>query len=79
MSTYLAVFLISDFASTTRTVNPEYGEPFDIRIFATQHQLSKTAFAADTAAAVMEYFVKNYKVEYPLPKLGKQAYNKSAW
>ncbi|XP_058986694.1 aminopeptidase A [Musca domestica] len=73
MSTYLAVFLISDFASTTRTVNPEYGEPFDIRIFATQHQLSKTAFAADTAAAVMEYFVKNYKVEYPLPKLDMAA------
>ncbi|XP_073818650.1 aminopeptidase A-like [Musca autumnalis] len=73
MSTYLAVFLISDFASTTRTVNAEYGDNFDIRIFATEHQLSKTTFAADTAAAVTEYFIRNYKVEYPLPKLDMAA------
>lgn len=71
MSTYLAVFLISDFVSTSRTVNAEHGENFDIRIFATAHQLAKTEFAADTAAAVTEYYIKNYQVEYPLPKLGK--------
>ncbi|XP_075149946.1 glutamyl aminopeptidase [Haematobia irritans] len=73
MSTYLACFIISDFVSTKRPVNAEYGEDFEIQIFATAHQLDKTVFAADTAAAVTEYFIQNYKVAYPLPKLDMAA------
>ncbi|XP_073818649.1 aminopeptidase A-like [Musca autumnalis] len=73
MSTYLACFLVSDFAYSTRPVKAEYGTDFEIRIFATAHQLEKTTFAADTAAAVTEYYIKNYKVEYPLPKLDMAA------
>ncbi|XP_061399843.1 glutamyl aminopeptidase [Musca vetustissima] len=73
MSTYLAVFIISDFVSTTRTVTPAIGEKFDVRVFATQHQLSKAEYAADTAAAVIDFFINYYKVEYPLPKLDMAA------
>ncbi|XP_059219771.1 glutamyl aminopeptidase [Stomoxys calcitrans] len=73
MSTYLVCFLISDFASSKRPVHAEYGDDFEIQIFATAHQLAKTEFAADTAAAVTEFYIRNYKVEYPLPKLDMAA------
>lgn len=71
MSTYLTCFIVSDFDHKTETINAAYGKDFELRIFATKHQLDKTNFALKTAKAVTEYYIKNYKVEYPLPKLGK--------
>lgn len=70
MSTYLACFIVSDFAYKSVTVEPSYGENFDLRIFATKHQLDKTDFALKTALEVTKYYIDNFKVEYPLPKLG---------
>lgn len=71
MSTYVSAFIVSDFAHDTKTVNTHgIGESFDIRIFATAHQLNKVNFARDTAVAVTEFYIQYFQVEYPLPKLG---------
>lgn len=70
MSTYLACFIVSDFAYKSEKVEPSSGKNFDLRIFATKHQLDKTEFALKTALEVTKYYIDNFKVEYPLPKLG---------
>lgn len=70
MSTYLACFIVSDFAYKSEKVDAAYGEDFDLRIFATKHQLDKTDFALATALEVTKFYIEYFKVKYPLPKLG---------
>lgn len=76
MSTYLTCFIVSDFASKKEQINAAYGDDFELRIFATSHQLEKTNFALKTAVAFTEFYIENFKVEYPLPKLGKYVFEK---
>lgn len=76
MSTYLACFVVSDFKEKHKTVNTHnIGEPFDIRVFATPAQLDKVDFALESGVAITEYFIKYFKIAYPLPKLGNFIFN----
>lgn len=71
MSTYLAVFVVSDFKFKNQTVRAKgIGKDIELRVFAQEAQLNKADFALDTAVAVTEYFIDYFKIEYPLPKLG---------
>ncbi|XP_032593665.1 glutamyl aminopeptidase isoform X2 [Drosophila grimshawi] len=66
MSTYLAAFVISDFASTTTKI----GETeIDLRVFAPPAQVQKTQYALETGAGVTAYYIDYFQVSYPLPKL----------
>lgn len=69
MSTYLTVFIVSDFLSKSETINPVVGEPFELRCFATPAQVDKLDFALDTSVSVIKYYVDYFQIPYPLPKL----------
>lgn len=69
MSTYLTVFIVSDFVNVNQTINPEFGDPFELRCFSTPAQVNKLSFALDTSAKVIQYYISYFKIPYPLPKL----------
>lgn len=69
MSTYLTVFIVSDFISKNVTINPSVGTPFELRCFSTPAQVDKLDFALETSTAVIQYYIDYFKIEYPLPKL----------
>lgn len=72
MSTYLSVFIVSDFRFKQLTVNAGgIGNDFVLRAFATPAQLEKVTFALESAKAIIEYYIQYFMVKYPLPKLGK--------
>ncbi|XP_017845078.2 LOW QUALITY PROTEIN: glutamyl aminopeptidase [Drosophila busckii] len=74
MSTYLACIIVADFDHQKSTVKANgIGADFEMRAFATPHQLSKVTFALEFGVAVTEYYIKYFKVEYPLPKLDMAA------
>lgn len=75
MSTYLTVFIVSDFANRTGQVNvgSAVGEPFDLSIFATPGQYSKTEYAYGISKDIIEFFINYFKIPYPLKKLGLAA------
>ncbi|XP_037945830.1 glutamyl aminopeptidase-like [Teleopsis dalmanni] len=74
MSTYVACFIVSDFAHKTERIDTKgIGDNFDIRVFATAHQLNKVDFALTTAVAITEFYISYFKVPYPLPKLDMAA------
>lgn len=71
MSTYLSCFIVCDFESSKGMIHPEEGRPpVPIQVYATPAQLPKTAFALEVGIAVIEYFIKYFGIDYPLPKLG---------
>lgn len=69
MSTYLTVFIVSDFTSRSSEVNVSGYNPFDLRIFSTPAQESKTQYALDVSKMIIEYYINYFKIDYPLPKL----------
>ena len=71
MSTYLTVFIVSDFARTNVTANVEsvVGEPFELSVYSTPGQLSKTEYALDISKKIIEFYIDYFKIPYPLPKL----------
>lgn len=69
MSTYLTVFIVSDFVNKNATVTPTVGKPFDIRCFSTPAQVDKLDFALETSVRVIQYYIDYFNIEYPLPKL----------
>jgi glutamyl aminopeptidase len=69
MSTYLTVFIVSDFLSVKETIQPFVGEPFELRCFATPGQVGKLDFALKTSVDVIKYYIEYFKIPYPLPKL----------
>uniref|UniRef100_A0A2M4BBP3 glutamyl aminopeptidase n=1 Tax=Anopheles marajoara TaxID=58244 RepID=A0A2M4BBP3_9DIPT len=73
MSTYLVVFIVSDFQFKERIVNPKYGDSFPLRVYATPLQQDNTQYALDTAAAIIEHYVDYFAIPYPLPKLDMAA------
>ena len=73
MSSYLACFIVSDFASQSKTVRGvlEGGEDFEMRVFSTKAQLPKVEYALDIGVGITEYYIEYFNITYPLPKLGK--------
>lgn len=69
MSTYLTVFIVSDFVSVEEMIEPVVGDPFKLRCFSTPAQKEKLDFALETSVSVIKYYVDYFKVPYPLPKL----------
>lgn len=69
MSTYLTVFIVSDFVNVHQTINPEFGDPFELRCFSTPAQVNKLDFALQTSVNVIQYYISYFKIPYPLPKL----------
>mgnify|MGYP002655302538 CR=1 FL=1 len=69
MSTYLTVFIVSDFEPVSEKIIPSVGEPFDLRCFSTPAQTSKLDFALKTSVAVIKYYIDYFNIPYPLPKL----------
>lgn len=66
MSTYLAAFVVSDFAHISKKIG---GTNIDISVFAPKAQISKAQYALDTGAGVIEYYIDMFNISYPLPKL----------
>uniref|UniRef100_A0A182QN30 glutamyl aminopeptidase n=1 Tax=Anopheles farauti TaxID=69004 RepID=A0A182QN30_9DIPT len=73
MSTYLVVFIVSDFVNKEVLVVPESGEPFPLRVYATRFQKDNIDFALSTALTIIKYYVKYFGIAYPLPKLDMAA------
>lgn len=69
MSTYLTVFIVSDFIHKSETIVPSVGEPFELRCFSTPAQVEKLGFALQTSVEVIKFYIDYFKVPYPLPKL----------
>jgi glutamyl aminopeptidase len=73
MSTYLAAFIVSDFANIKTEIVPKegLGDKFNLAVYATREQIkNKNAdFALDTAKKIMEYYIDYFQIPYPLPKL----------
>jgi len=71
MSTYLVVFIVSDFLSLTTQNVPNNGKNLPIRVLATPQQVPYTDLALNTARQVTTFYLDYFKIPYPLPKLGK--------
>lgn len=73
MSTYLTVFIVSDFVSIEETFTPSVGGPLTVRAFATPAQTKKLDYALKTAVAVIKYYITYFDIAFPLPKLDMAA------
>lgn len=75
MSTYLACFIVSDFAHKEKTVRGMLqGAPdFNMRVFSTAAQVDKVDYALDVGVGITEYYIEYFNVSYPLPKLDMAA------
>uniref|UniRef100_A0A182K7Z1 glutamyl aminopeptidase n=1 Tax=Anopheles christyi TaxID=43041 RepID=A0A182K7Z1_9DIPT len=73
MSTYLVVFIVSDFMYKEVLITPEHGQSFPLRVYATPFQQDNTAFALATARTIIEHYVQYFGIAYPLPKLDMAA------
>lgn len=71
MSTYLACFIVSDFVAVTKKAKGLKGREFPISVYTTRAQKQKGSFALDMGVKAIEYYIKLFDVDYPLPKLGK--------
>lgn len=73
MSTYLVVFIVSDFQYQASRITPNIGSAFDLRVYATQFQMDNVKFARETAKGVIEHYIDYFQIPYPLPKLDMAA------
>ncbi|XP_049276571.1 glutamyl aminopeptidase isoform X1 [Anopheles funestus] len=73
MSTYLVVFIVSDFQYKQVLIEPVHGDKFPLRVYATRFQQNNIDFALDTARIIIEYYVRYFGIAYPLPKLDMAA------
>ncbi|OAD57202.1 Glutamyl aminopeptidase [Eufriesea mexicana] len=73
MSTYLACFIVSDFAALTKTANGLNGRQFPVSVYTTRAQQEKGAFALDIGVKIIEYYINLFHIDYPLPKLDMAA------
>lgn len=75
MSTYLACFIVSDFAHKSKMVKGtlEGQNDFEMRVFATAAQVDKVDYALNVGASVTEFYIGYFNVSYPLPKLDMAA------
>lgn len=75
MSTYLACFIVSDFAHQSKMVSgvlPNAPE-FEMRVFSTAAQVNKVEYALNVGAGITEYYIEYFNISYPLPKLDMAA------
>lgn len=75
MSTYLACFIVSDFAHKSKMVKGtlEGAADFEMRVFSTAAQVDKVTYALNVGASVTEFYIDYFNISYPLPKLDMAA------
>ncbi len=73
MSTYLTVFIVSDFKYISEEIEVEGFRNFTLRAFSTPAQTEKLRFALQTGVDVIKFYIKYFNIEYPLPKLDMAA------
>lgn len=72
MSTYLACVILSDFNGQTKTATALNNRKFNVTVYtAPIHDPTKSSLALDTAVEAIQYYANLFRIEYPLPKLGK--------
>lgn len=71
MSTYLSCFIVSDFVALTKMAKGQNGRQFPVSVYTTKAQEEKGAFALDIGVKIIEYYINLFRIDYPLPKLGK--------
>ena len=70
MSTYLACFIISDMISSEMMAKGLNGREFPVRVYSTSLQIKeKRQFALRIGVKAIEYYIKLFEIDYPLPKL----------
>ncbi|RLU24828.1 hypothetical protein DMN91_002918 [Ooceraea biroi] len=73
MSTYLACFIVSDFVAVTKMARGLNDREFPVSVYTTRLQPDeKKYFALDVGVKAIEYYINLYRIDYPLPKLGKR-------
>ena len=70
MVTYLAVFVVCDFAFLESTT-PKHKIPF--RVYGTARQRDLLKYALDAGVAIADYYTDYFGVPYPMPKLDMAA------
>uniref|UniRef100_A0A1I8PGY6 glutamyl aminopeptidase n=1 Tax=Stomoxys calcitrans TaxID=35570 RepID=A0A1I8PGY6_STOCA len=75
MSTYLACFIVSDFAYKEKTVRGvlEGAPDFQMRVFSTAAQVDKVEYALNVGVGITEFYIDYFNISYPLPKLDMAA------
>ncbi|XP_073818639.1 glutamyl aminopeptidase-like isoform X2 [Musca autumnalis] len=75
MSTYLACFIVSDFAFKEKPVSGVLPNVpgFNMRVFATPAQVDKVDYALNVGVGITEYYIGYFNISYPLPKLDMAA------
>lgn len=73
MSTYLVVFIVSDFEYDAVRITPSLGERFELRVYTTPFQIQNARFARNTAEKIINHYIDYFNIEYPLPKLDMAA------
>ncbi|XP_011291903.2 glutamyl aminopeptidase isoform X2 [Musca domestica] len=75
MSTYLACFIVSDFAFKEKDVKGVIANvpSFKMRVFATPAQVDKVDYALSVGVGITEYYIEYFNISYPLPKLDMAA------
>lgn len=72
MSTYLACFIISDMEKSKMIAKGLDGREFPVSVYTTKLQdKEKRAFPLQIGVKAIEYYIKLFRVDYPLPKLGE--------
>lgn len=76
MSTYLVCFVISDFRNISHEITSlDVKNNFMLNVYAQPQQIEKVEFALDVGKSIIEYYIKYFGIEYPLPKLGKYSWD----
>ncbi|KOC69924.1 Glutamyl aminopeptidase [Habropoda laboriosa] len=73
MSTYLSCFIVSDFVALTKMAKGHGDRKFPVSVYTTRAQQQKGAFALDIGVKIIEYYIKLFNIDYPLPKLDMAA------
>ena len=71
MSTYLSCFIVSDFVALTGNARRLDGTSLPISVYTTKADKEKGRFALDIGIQIIEYYINLFKIDYPLPKMGK--------
>ncbi|RZF41809.1 hypothetical protein LSTR_LSTR005271 [Laodelphax striatellus] len=66
MSTYLACFIVCDF-DKLESVKSEQG--FPVSVYGRRGQVDNLKYALDLAVSTINYYIKYFGINYPLPKL----------
>lgn len=72
MSTYLACFIVSDFVAVTKLAKGLNNREFPVSVYTSRLQSDeKKHFALEIGVKAIEYYINLFRIDYPLPKLGK--------